>query len=210
MSENDDESGSAASEDEATSSSRSGASLKLSMPKKRKITKSKKKRKHLGKSCKASKSRKRKRVMTSPSSGSSESHSSHSSVESDYAMCKRKGKTLKRSKVDKEARKHSTHRRRMQLLSIFQSHYKNLVSIIKSSPVNTSSKLFEKGFIAEETLDRVVTGHDSKLEKAAILLSNVRSHLNVNPESLVNFITLLEEEKSFSFLANKMKSKSIN
>ena len=93
------------------------------------------------------------------------------------------------------------------LLGVFQRHYNSLVSLIKTCPIEISSELFAKGFISEDTLNQVITGQDSQVKKAALLLCDVRAHLKVNPEAFTEFVSVLEQEKSFDFLASKMKGK---
>lgn len=95
--------------------------------------------------------------------------------------------------------------RTKHLLDVFQKHYKSLVTMIKVCPVKFSSLLFSQGFISEDTLSQVVTGQDSQLKKAALLLCDVRVHLEINPEMLIEFVELLQQDKSFDFLADQMK-----
>ena len=164
------------------------------------------------------KGRKRKR-LTSPasSSGSSESLLSSESDESpkrrmtskSIGRAKKNRKEYRKSKSALKAGLPKDSRRTNHLLEVFQKHYKSLVTMIKSCPIDISSALFSKGFIFEDTLNQVITGQDSQSKKAALLLCDVRAHLKVDPEMLVEFVKLLEQEKSFDFLTNQMKGKCI-
>ncbi len=161
----------------------------------------------------SSERRKRIRVTTSSSSGSAESLASTESSSSDRATYKGIGKPMKcRKKLQKFKLASETGRpqdRNRSLLSIFQKHYEGLVALIESCPVGVSTKLFSRGLISEDTLSLVITGQDSQLKKAALLLCNVRAHLKVNPEMLSDFVKLLQQEKSFDFLTNQMKGKYV-
>ena len=158
---------------------------------------------------------KRKHLKRKHVSSSSSSSASLSGMEPDLSGPLKKSSAVKKSRLEhKKSRSRSKcaesqleSSQQSHLLNVFQRHYKSLVAMIKSCPVVVSSTLFSGGFISEETLNRVITGQDSHVKKASLLLCDVRAHLKHNPEALIEFIRLLEEDKSFEFLANQMKGK---
>lgn len=93
------------------------------------------------------------------------------------------------------------------LLDVFQKHYESLVTMIKSSPLTICTKLFSNRFISEDIWNQVITGQDSHLKKASLLLCDVHSHLKVHPDGLIEFVELLEQDASFNLLVCQMKGK---
>ena len=139
------------------------------------------------------KQRKWKHVVRS----SSDSTASPADKESDFMT----GKSVKKMKKHRK----QTPKGRNYHLDIFQKHYHSLVTMIRSDLVSVSGLLFSNGFVSDDTLNEVLTGHRSQSTKAAILLSDVCGHLKINPEMLLEFVKLLEQEKSFDILTSKIR-----
>ena len=108
----------------------------------------------------------------------------------------------KKSSHTADIGKHRDH-----LLNVFQKHYDDLVTMIQSCPHVITNKLFTRRIVSAETLNQVITGQESTLKKASILLCDVRNHLTVNPEKLIEFVDLLKQERSLDFLTEKMMGK---
>lgn len=160
---------------------------------------------HKSKAAKKSrKGTKRKHVTSSSSSGLSQFLTNSESDSSDHVTIRKK-KCHKKSKLGQKGVLPRDHSRMNHLLDVFQRHYKSLLVLIKTCPVIISSTLYSNGFISEDTLNEVITGQDSQLKKAALLLCDVRAHLKVNPEMLMEFVGVLEQEKSFDDLTNQIK-----
>lgn len=172
-------------------SSSSGSSLHIPSPKKHKLKRAR------GKLCKYSKGQKRKFISSSSSSSSSNS----SEPDSDHMVHKKKGSAKKKCLGYQKSRSVTN----IHLLDVFQKHYENLVTITKSCPLSVCNKLFSSGFISEDTWNHVITGQDSQLKKASLLLCDIRAHLKVCPEMLVEFVKLLEQDMSFDFLTCQIK-----
>ena len=157
---------------------------------------------HRGKAVKTlSKGRKRKHVQSSSSVSSDSLPTSDTESSSSY----NRTRMAKKSRL--ESQKSINVLQKHALLDVFQSNYDNLVTMIKSCPLTICGKLFSRGYISEDTWSQVVTGEASHLKKASLLLCDVRAHLKVHPHELIEFVKLLEEDKSFDILVDQMKGK---
>lgn len=142
------------------------------------------------------------RKISSSSSGSNGSHESLLDME---CPIPRHGE--KKACKSKALHAVSNIHRRNNLLGIFKRYNKSLVTMIKSCPTNFSSMLYSKGFISDETWNQVITGQDSQVKKASLLLCDVHNALEINPEMLVQFVRLLKQDKYFDSLAEEIMGK---
>lgn len=164
-------------------------------------------------SSKHTKRRKRKKAYICSDSGSSENEEKrrkrHRRVKKGHTQTISESFTPPQMKHRKRVHsaKNVGSTRRKYLLNVFRKHYDSLVTMIQMCPQVITNKLFAKQIISDETLSKIITGCDSKMTKASTLLCDVRTHLKVDPEKLIDFVNILKEERSLDFLTAKMMGK---
>ena len=91
--------------------------------------------------------------------------------------------------------------------SVFRKHYKSLLAIIQSCPDSLAGKLFSSRLLSSEVVDQIITGHDSSGTKASRIVHAVCNRVKADPEKLLDFVEVLEEEPSFDDLVREIHGK---
>lgn len=83
------------------------------------------------------------------------------------------------------------------------------MTIIQSCPDSLANKLFSSKLLSDEVLDQVITGQDPNGKKASRILHTVSTYIKADPEKVLNFIRVLEEEPSFDDLIKEIHGKHL-
>ena len=149
--------------------------------------------------------KRKKRREPSPSSASSGSDSNspdyhHKSTKE----CVKKKKIRSKSSLITEP---SSHKGRSHL-DIFHHHFNDLVLSITSCLSTVARKLYSRQMIPDEVLDEVLSCQGTKQDMASKLLLCVKRNIDLNPDVLLEFMDVLEEEPSCGEITKKITSES--